>query len=355
MNILFLDFIYPLEHKNFNQNMINAILNFANVTVFSPTDYFGESLNNSQNINNIESDTLKTKKGKFLFRLNILKSIRESHVLAKKIKPDIVLVSCFETISFAFFTFLFGSSKDIYIVHHNNTDELKNKIKRSFFKLYRNRVEHIVFEDFIKEYLVNRIGVKEENVYVVPHPLSINISDNMKSSCNDTIDCLGISNSNDEDFIDDLINLEKQNSIFKKNGYKLVLRSKKQEFDNGSLKVISGYLDREIYDAYYTSCKSVLVPLSKQFCYRMSGTLVDALSNGKIVLGSDVELINKYSEKYPSICKKFDSAEDFVNKLKLISRGNSSIESEINKYQEHHSHENIAKTIKTIMIKQDSF
>ncbi len=352
MNILFLDFIYPIEHKNFNQNMIKAISNFGNVTVFSPTDYFRESLNDVSSVNIIESDRLKRKKGKFLFRLSTLKSMKESSVIAQKLKPEIIFVSCFETISFAFFPFLFGAAKNIYIVHHNNTDELRNKIKRRFFKSYSNRVKHIVFEDFIKEYLVNFIGVNAENVYVVPHPLSVNILDNTQNSCNDTIDCLGISNSNDEDFIDDIINLEKQNSILKKNGYKLVLRSKKQEFDNGSLKVISGYLDRETYDTYYASCKSVLVPLNKNFCYRMSGTLVDALSNGKVVLGSDVELIKKYSEKYPSLCKKFDSAEDFVDKLHLISRENNNIDSDINEYQEHHSRENIAKTIKAIMIKQ---
>lgn len=349
MHVLFLDFIYPIEHRQFNQNMVKAISQFSNVTILSPKDYFGSSFNEFSNINIIEDEKMTIRKGKFLFRLSSLKFIQKSSKLARKIKPNIVFVSCFETLSFSLARFFFRSLKNVYVVHHNNTDELSNKIKRIFFKSYMNSVNHIVSEDFIKDYLINTINVNPENIHVVPHPISKFRHINKNTIQEEKITCLGISNSNDESFIEKIINLEKQSNIFAKYDLKLVLRSRLKEFDNGNLKVIRGYLDKKDYDNYYNSCESVLVPLNKSFRYRMSGTLLDAISNGKVVLGSNVELINHYSRRYPSICKKYDSPEELIKTLKSLPSESKNIEFEISMFKERHSIQNTAELLYEFM------
>lgn len=71
---------------------------------------------------------------------------------------------------FAIARFLFAG-KESYLFHHRNTAELSNKYKRKIFLSYANSVNHIVFTEFIKDYLVNELHVTASRVFVLPHPL----------------------------------------------------------------------------------------------------------------------------------------------------------------------------------------
>lgn len=347
-NILYLDFMYYTGHVRSNKNFIKALGKFSNVYALSQVNYFDEykeELNAVDTIRIIEKNNLNLYNGQLLNRLSSLKIMMQSALLSKKIRPDYIFVSSFDTIAFNFGRFLFGKTKNMYLLHTINIDELSNSIKKKIFGSYKNKVNHVVFEQYMKDYLVNEIEIEPYRIFVLPHPLNANT----ESSNSKEIEyaCVGLSNSNDEELITRLIELEKEKSVFKNNCKKVILKSKEKEFDNGYLKVFKGFLDKNIYDNYINKSEYVIVPFSKAFRYRMSGTLVDAFSNNKIVLGNDIPIIQAYANKYPNICKIFTNAFGVAEEI-CLCRKSYGKKFEFKKFKMEHSTEALERTFMTM-------
>ncbi|WKV08000.1 hypothetical protein Q2T46_10640 [Thermoanaerobacterium sp. CMT5567-10] len=195
-----------------------------------------------------------------------------------------------------------------------------------------NKVEHVVFEEFIKDCLMETHEINSEKVHVLPHQLNENIlKDNYQKYA-----CVGLSNSNDENIISEIVKKENQEKILKKAKCKVILKSKVINFDDGFLKVLNNYLDD--------------MPFPSTFKYRMSGTLVDAFSNNKIILCSNITLMDYYSKEYPSICKIIESVDDFfeyvikINKLEINEQLN-----EFEIFKNSHSEDKIVLVFKNMV------
>ena len=66
-----------------------------------------------------------------------------------------------------------------------------------------------MFEKFIGTYLNEKLGVNNQIIYPIPHPLNCT-----NNNVNVIYDCVGISNSNDEEIIKNLVEYEKENKVF---------------------------------------------------------------------------------------------------------------------------------------------
>lgn len=346
--ILYLDFMYYTGHVRSNKNFIKALGAFSNVFALSQQHYFDDYKNELETVESIkiiEKNNLKLSSGQLLNRISSLKVMLQSALLAKKIRPNYIFVSSFDTIAFKFGRFLFGKTENMYLLHTINIDELSNNIKRKIFDTYKNKVNHVVFEQYMKDYLINEVRIESDRIFVLPHPLN----ENNESSNSKELEyvCVGLSNSNDEKLVTELIELEKKKHIFKSNNKKVVIKSKEKEFDNGYLKVLKGFLDKNVYDNYINRTQSVLIPFPKEFCYRMSGTLVDAFSNNKLVLGNDIPIISEYTKKYPDICKKFKNAEEVVNII-CLSSVNNKLDSEFKRFKVEHSEESLKRAFESM-------
>ncbi|NLJ89014.1 MAG: hypothetical protein GX327_09650 [Epulopiscium sp.] len=264
---------------------------------------------------------------------------------SKKIDYDFIVVSSFETIMFVIGRYFFKKDDKIILFHHFNTDELNNKIKAWFFRRYMNKVTHIVFAEFIKDYLINNFDINPKKIFVMPHHMNI-IDEN--TTMKKEFDCVGLSNSNDEEIISEILQKEKQEKVFKKMGCKVVLKSKIHEFDDGYLKIVKGYLEKEVFDNYINNTQSIYMPFPSSFQYRMSGTLIDALSNGKIVYGSDIPVMRYYSKRHPNICKVVDNADSFINKLLNKKDNISDYTKDFERFKQEHSEEKIEGVFRKI-------
>jgi hypothetical protein len=305
MNILYLDFLNPKSHLRLDINQIETLSKIGQVIVLSP---IGRYKNLPLNVRLIENKFLSISKGRFITRLTSLRSMIVSSYLSRKIDYDCVIVSSFETVIFSIGRFLYSVKKRIILIHHFNIDELTNKIKAMLFRTYMNRFEHIVFEDFIKKKLVDDFGINSDRIHLLPHHMSmVKTSDKIIYK----YDCVGLSNSNDEKIIFKIVEEEKDKSIFKDSGCKVILKSKNIEYDNGFLKVVKGFIQNDQFEDYLRSSRSIYMPFPEDFKYRMSGTLIDALSNQKVVYGSNIMIMEYFASKYPQICKIINSEHDF--------------------------------------------
>lgn len=343
MKILYLDFLYPEGHIRQNTEYINCLAKFSEVCVLCEKGRYDNAVLQAEII---QSDCFNIKEGRLLSRISTLKVMLYSAMIARKKKPDYIFVSSYETITFAIGRLFFSKRDKLFLLQHFNIDELENGIKRCFFNNYMRTVDHIVFEKFISDYLIEVFNLDEKRIHVLPYQLNENSSEKNKKK---TYSCVGLSNSNDEKIISAIVDIENRQEILKGTRSKVILKSKSIEFDNGFLKVINGYLDNEQYDEYINNSQCIYMPFPSSFRYRMSGTLVDALSNNKIVLGSNIPLIVYYAAQYPKVCKIVSGAEDlFENILKINMLAKKEQISDFERFKTAHSENKIMEALDSI-------
>ena len=304
------DLVAPINHLNLYKAIVSSLSSFSHLVIYTRQGYFQNEFQGNKNIEIriLEENKQSNNRLIRLFR-NVKQIYRIKNIFNTQKNSKIILT--FDTSSFAF-SLLLLKLRNTYIMHHKNIDELSSIIKRVCFKMYMNKVKHIVFEDLFSEKLLS-VGVKKDNLLLVPHP----ISNQSSIILSHKYELVGLSNSNDEIFIENLILFESKNSFFRNKKMKVVIRSKNKEYDNGYLKVFKGQLSIDVYNEFIGLSKSILLPLPKNFIYRVSGTMFDAFSRGKYVFSNANTLTEYYENKYPGIISTFDSIEEFYRKIDM--------------------------------------
>lgn len=227
---------------------------------------------------------------------------------------DAVISVTYNEVGFAFGKKYFRDLSKVLLMSHNNLDlVLNNKIKEILFNTYAHKVKHLVQCKFIKEEFSKSFNIPQKEIGVWMHPQNRNEEGLHRST--DIFDCVGISNSNDDVIIKEIIEREHDTGYIKKHGLRVVLRSKLYEFDDGYLKVFKGFLEKDQYDYYINNAKCIFLPFPTGFKLRMSGTLVDAFSNCKPIIGTPIALFKACSEQYPAIMRIY-SPDLFVEQIK---------------------------------------
>lgn len=316
--ILVVDFLYVLEHKSMNLLFIDALSKSFNLIVVAGNGYYKDEKAHFDNLGIKFIDiSYKKRSGKFGSRRQSFEIIKNTLKATKKLKYDAVFCLAFDTITLSLFNLNKGfQRKDIYLLHHRNIDELSNKIKSVIFSKYKNKINHVVFEGFFKPGLIEK-GVKPERIFILPHPVTYN--GNFSNHC--IYDCAALCNSNDENFIDELVLKDK---TFRESKLKLLIRSKKDRpLDLKSITFLKGYVDQSFYNDSLLNSKTVFVPLPPSYIFRLSGSIYDALSRGKIVLTNSEYYYKELNSKYPGICYLISDADSLASFLTKIPESQS--------------------------------
>ena len=309
MKILVCDFLAVEAHKTMNINIIKALSRMSAVDLISVNDFY---LDNEEEleiygINVLKIQVDRPEKGKFssrFFSLNLMKSEAE---IANSGSYDLVVSLAFETIAMALGIHLY-KNVPIAIYHHKNTDELISKLKSLFYGVYKNKVYNLVFEEFIARYLIEYAGVKQERVIVLPHPITTETYEPVVEK----YDCVGISNSNSESFIQEIVD---HNELYRIYNFQIILRSKMLEVEKSNVRVIKGFLPLKTYNEYISEGKYILVTLPPTFIYRLSGSIYDAIARHKKVITTSRMHAEEYGKKYPGICEYAETSEEIVKVL----------------------------------------
>lgn len=305
MKILVLDFLCVKAHKNFNENIIESLKKIANIDVFNVNGFYEEKKNDVSyidvNIRLLNSGSLTSRINSLFFMIYQL-----LFLLKKKNDYDAVFCLGFETIVTALSVLLVKFlNKKIYLFHHKNIDELGCAYKRKIFGLYQNLYYHIVFEDCFASHLKKTTGLNERLIKVIPHPIK---NYNIESKV--MYDCVGLCNSNSEDFIEELFSTL-DNNIF--SNLRFVVRSKKRKRTKQNCIVINSFLSIQEYESFINSSKFIFVALPNSYKYRLSGSIYDAFSMKKKVFTTSKFYQKIYEKKYPGLCKFVSSAIDLVS------------------------------------------
>lgn len=315
MRLLIADTIFPKGHCCLNKHLLEILLRNEKIAEVKLIDYQDYYANHSNKVTSYNVSFLFKSKNAYLnYICQFLNSILIVF-LCLRIRYDKVFFFTFDTLSFTLLRLVI--CKPIYLFHHNNTDHLLNKYKRKIFKTYMNKVNHVVFADFIKDYLVS-IGVSANRIFVISHPLpDLSFTSKMQNTNGPNL-YIALGHANDENIIHDLIEYEKQKHCLERNNIHLVLRTQNSFNELPlSINIVTGFLAEEHYIDYYRKAKGVLILYPDYFKYRFSGVLLDALVAKKKVIGRNIPIVRYYAQRYPSCCSFFEGVDDLMKKILL--------------------------------------
>lgn len=258
-----------------------------------------------------QSNLIKRIKGFFKTASLILDIVREKEI-------DKVILLSYEYRSFSLYAKKISDLSEVFVFHHNDLDRdigkksfnLKKKLYNKTFRF----CQHIVFHDFIKKKLQDYLGDVQEIVHVINHPITREIIPT-KSADFSIQQVVGLSETNDDYWINMLIEDEKKNETFKNIKVSAVIKNKNITFKDPSVEIFDEYLTDEDYEFLISNSDAFLRFFSSDFHARTSGTIIDSLSMGVPFVGTGIPAVKEFEKRYPSIVRSFDTYEDFINVL----------------------------------------
>ncbi len=332
-------------HKRQNEAIINVLSEIAELTIVFPSEWF-QTIPQNVKYYQFTPDFI-CKKENFAQIIKSLQCMKFAKSLDQKMHFDCIFFASYNIYAMVLSRLMFRKHCErVYILHHNISDQLDVSLsKRICFSLFKKKTKHILIEDFIRNSFIQKQHVPDNLTYFFPHQLNIE-----KQSSHITYDYTGISNSNDEKWIKKIIAEERKTSILKNTGIRILLRSVHYEYDNGFLTVFKGILDEQKYYKIIMESRVILIPFPKEFRYRISGSVADAFSNEKRVIGSNIPLIKKYHDDYPHICKTGVQIHDIIKDYNNKEKYETICKKEFNQYKASHSYEAFKDAFRKIFI-----
>ena len=338
MKILYFAANYQAGHTFFDDKMIDILSKVGELYVLSPKDWY----QHKDNVVYIEEAVYK-KAQRFphlsLFSTTLKNYIKCSKV-AKRLNVDLVVAGEYELISILFFNII--AKNKVCLINHYNIDQIeRSTIFRTIFNLVKNRFYHIALEDYIKEYVGAKYAV-EDKVFCWRHPME----EKAKICKIKNYDCIGLSGSNDEDYIDKLISLEKSSNSIKSSGLKVLLKSKNLEYSNDNLTVIKGNIEHTKFIDIFNSANNLFMPLPASYNYRVSAVILEGANRHIPAIGTNVELVKYYKKKYPNIFEVVNGY-DLSDAIRALNEKDEKIKSEeFEAFYNDHSDEVVIKEIR---------
>ena len=340
MNLLIVDFLFVDAHRDMNISFLYAIARFAKINVISLNGFYNPFLKEFKKRDiSVHNISLRRSRGLIGSRIFSLKLMLKEVGLLKFRNYDAILCLGFETTVLGL---IIRKLQRIPLIlfHHKNIDELTNKLKLMIFNSYKNKVYHVVFEDFFGERLIEYARIHKNKVFVIPHPVKAM----SKLQMSIKYDCIGLCNSNDESFVTEVFKRFKE---FR--GLHLLLRSKYEEGKTETVEIVKGFMPDHVYNDLMNSGRTVFVPLPKSYIYRLSGSIYDALSRGKIVYTNSKFYSNEYERRYPGICVYVGSVDDLI--FQLEKKEEPYVIESFQKFLNDHSIERVGNEIKKMVTK----
>lgn len=347
-------------HKYFDVKWAHLLSSLAEVTLCYFEDGWYEDVN--ENIRKEVFDAaeqLERKKwinwslwSRWQWKRLAIKDHAECNFYIKKVlelserKPyDYIVISTMDLISyFLYRNRLRKAAKLMLIVH--SVDGFQNGILNKIFMKVKDDFHYIVMEEEGVHAMNSLYGIARSNIHYIPHML--NPVTKHLHSMHPAYDIVGISNSNADEEVRKIIELEKKEHFFENNGLRALFRSKNIAFCSKGLHVFKGRLGFT-YDEYYTyitKARVIVLPFGRQFGLRSSGTMIDAFSQGIPVIGNPFQTMLQYHRLIPDICKLYTTMEEFKGSVLELLTGNETYKEEYRLFINGHSDEFILGQMK---------
>lgn len=321
--VLALDLLCPEGHVTFDSGIIDALGQSVTVHVAVVKGYFGQEPPDGASVVYEAPAWLFAPTSRLGFRAKQLVVALYWALRLHFDSYDAILVLSYDTLSFSLATAFLGRGVAWFAFCHNNLDELSSKVKLWCFRQLSRRVHHLVLEPYMVD-AVYKSGGSAIRVSVVPYPmrhLSLAGTEGlMDNSTNALLCCVGPSGSNDESFVEWMIQQEASTSVLRQHSVSLVLHSKNLSFDDGWLHVYCNHLDENKYEALLHCADVVVLPYPRTFENRVSGVLLEALACRRHWIGTDTPMFRHYASMYPMLGQVWQTYQELLLALLQVTR-----------------------------------
>ena len=317
MSVFIIDLCFPFGHRELNFRYINVLKSITDVKIINDGEYYNR-FREVENIQIIDAEMYKIEnhQNPLKTRGNILKNMFTAHKIIKRCanQEDIIIFFSYDVVTFAMLGFLFYKFGRVLLFEHNSIDELKRSIKLYLYNIYKNQVGHLVFENKFKKYLIEKINVKNEFVFVIPHCLrNIHLE---KKQYYSKYRISNLSRTTDEKWIEAILEEEKHSHFLEEASVYMTLRSKLISYNNKvSLEILNGRLSDEQYNQLLISSNAIIC-MNTGFENRITGSFFDAISGKKLLISTPNDVLDEWAKEFPGIICTFNS----INELKEIIR-----------------------------------
>lgn len=362
--VIFID-LYPNEgHYEFNNGIVELFVKYYDVTILSPhIDYL--NFNNKNKVKELYDKKilaiLKTNKSILKFVKLFFHFFSINRIVNNK-EYDFVYVLTFNNIHLFLFLLTIKQNvlKKTYFNVHNNFSNIARKtirLERFLFLSYKNKLNFVCNAPFIFEALVKHdIGLRK--LYLLRSPKIVyNLQNKNKSSLKFKFDSILISSSNDPDLINRLIGYEKSTNYLSSNKLKLLARSNTIGKISSIETISENWIPKSKILDLLQSTWSVGLFFYNDYYMRNSSSLIEALSNGKIVFANRTDITNYYARVYPKIVIIVESELDFFEQLKYYKENFNQLDVEENfeLFNTNNSNEIIAHDLKMLFERHSNY
>lgn len=317
MNILYVDYMSPAGHEVFNTIQLN---NLQSIGCKIHLVVYGNYLSKQQEEKSIKitriPDRYRTKnKSSLSIRINDFKRLLWIKRNINVCRYDYVVFSSYDILSLYFLSI---KRSNIFIINHNNVDQLDSKIKLYLTRHLPAQYVHIALNEYmetkLKELLPGKI------VRHVPHgflePSKKTIKPLFVEEGSKFVFC-PVNRNFDEELVYELIHSSLLNDFLRENEITIYVKSQLSKESKGNIQVI-GMLTDEEYNYMLTNAMAVLLPYGEEFRYRCSGILFECVARNTPIIATEREALKIYQDKIN--IHFFKNSKSFVEVLRKTSK-----------------------------------
>lgn len=251
--------------------------------------------------------------------IHILKEIRK---LDKNIGFDIIIMSTFSYWVTPLWPFFFSDRKKLWIIHHDDLDLSRRYPYRLLFELFVKRYIHLTLDPMIRKEMQEWYPKISGRIFELINPYRRKVSHEttLWEDYKDKFLCVSIGQGANDVFFDKIIAIERNKKILESNKVYLYFKSRKKIYQGKNIVVNPQYLTDEEYTGLINRASVVFICYEKSYNLRLSGQLLDGLSNYRYVIGNDIPIVRAFHERYPNICKIISSPEEFLEQLIILKQ-----------------------------------
>lgn len=355
VKVVVVDPLSPFGHKDINKVFLCNLSDEYEVTYIASSS-FSDIVPNHIKFIPIESSLFTIGPNSLDNRKRLFRALRIILDKVRGIEPEVLFFMSYETLTFALLSHAFFiKGCKVFLMNHLNVDELEtSSIKRLAFKSLPKNFTHIVYEDFIRDYVINKYNRKCLTLQHNLNTYKINaLCPNSKlkkffESDKDSILFVAPSgNFLGNITLDEIIKLDK-NGYFKEKKFRVFIKNKGIQYESDNLLITNEYLSDGEYTNAFIMADYIFLPYNLSYKYRASGVYFDALTFCKPIIYSNTLFFMNQIERFGEL--GISLKETVKETFDGYSLENFEIhKSNINKARLYYSDDNYRNRIKSII------
>lgn len=308
MKVAIVDPLSPFGHKDINKVFLNSLSDEYEVTYIA-SSLFSDIVPGRVRFIPIESSLFTIGPNSLDNRKRLYKALI---IISKKvngIKPDVLFFMSYETLTFSLLSRSFSKQgRRVFLMNHLNIDELESSsIKRLAFKSLPKSFIHIVYEDFIRDYVKKQYKRKcltlqhNLNTYKIEVScLDSKLKTFIESDKDSVLFVAPSGNFLNNITLDEIIKLDK-NGYFKQKHFRVFIKNKGIQYASDHLLITNEYLSDGEYTSAFKKTDYIFLPYDLSYKYRASGVYFDALTFCKPIIYSNTLFFRDQVERFGEI------------------------------------------------------